>query len=230
MTQLLQKYKWQIIVLLLLVIILSAFLITQKSPSQTPPSPADIPFPSVSLPEKTVTILETSPKNDEKDVYPGEIEIFFITNKPILSSDEFSVDFSPKLPFYYKITNTFPANKITLKIFGGLDIKTTYTVTITKSNKEPVYIWSFTTSEKKAESSSGLVFDKEQDLLKNYYPLSQFTPYSTSDFRIEYTYDLTLKVSVKGSSIEKVKQEVLNWIKSHGVDPNTHVIHYSNVF
>ncbi|PJE69095.1 hypothetical protein COU96_01625 [Candidatus Shapirobacteria bacterium CG10_big_fil_rev_8_21_14_0_10_38_14] len=55
--------------------------------------------------------------------------------------------------------------------------------------------------------------------LKEEFPLFQYLPYQTENFLIDYLAPLHLKVILKS---EKNKQEVLDWIKSHGVDPATH--------
>src|SRR3989338_2977829 len=189
-------------------------------PSAQKPSPSQVPFQAV----------ETSPQNNEKNVYPGEIEVSIFTNVYINSNKSFILEFSPPLPYYFKITNTFPAKQVIAKIYGGLQTNTTYTAVLKDSFGKTVYSWNFTTSITPAQSSSSLQVDKEKAYLEKYYPLVDYTPYKTGSFDIVYKTKSTLEVKMKISDREKVKQEVIDWIKSHGVDPATHSINYINSF
>lgn len=59
--------------------------------------------------------------------------------------------------------------------------------------------------------------------IRKYYPLAQFLPYNSDDFDVEYYTDkLTLPVTIKTPDVARAKQEVRDWIQSHGVDPSTH--------
>ena len=49
-------------------------------------------------------------------------------------------------------------------------------------------------------------------------------PFSNEDFAINYLAPLKLGVKIKGTDEEKIKQEVLQWIRNKGVDPQTHEI------
>src|SRR5262249_2504129 len=99
-------------------------------------------------------------------------------------------------------------------------------LTIKDKNQNTIYTWSFTTSNNPPQSSTNLMLDQEQQLANKYYPLLQFVPYSNQDFNIDYTGHVTLIVEIKNKNIDLVKQEVLDWIRSHGVDPSTHTINY----
>ncbi len=60
------------------------------------------------------------------------------------------------------------------------------------------------------------------ELDKN-YPLASLTPYQTPDYRVVYSAPLTLGITLK-TSIEKQTaiSQVQTWVKSNGVDPETH--------
>ena len=59
--------------------------------------------------------------------------------------------------------------------------------------------------------------------IRKYYPLAQFLPYNSDDFDVGYYTDkLTLPVTIKTPDVARAKQEVRDWIQSHGVDPSTH--------
>ncbi len=55
------------------------------------------------------------------------------------------------------------------------------------------------------------------------YPLLSFVPFQTLNWKIDYTGPLTLEVTFKKDTPE-TREEVLSWIKSKGVDPQTHDI------
>jgi len=61
--------------------------------------------------------------------------------------------------------------------------------------------------------------------LKQEFPLVEFVPYQTDEFSVNYQAPFHLKVKIKKlKDLEAIKQEVLNWINSKGVDPATHQI------
>lgn len=180
--------------------------------------------------QKQFRVIETSPKNGEINAYPGEISIIFKTDVDIISSNSFFLEIAPPLPYYWKIENAYPTKQIKAQVFGGLQTNTKYTMSVLDQNKNLLYLWTFTTSATPAESSSRYFQEKRNEIVNKYYPLFDYIPFSSSDFNIDYTDRLTLKVVIKNKDLEKVKQEVLEWIKSHGVDPSTHTITYINQF
>lgn len=61
--------------------------------------------------------------------------------------------------------------------------------------------------------------------LKERFPLVEFLPYETNDFSADYIAPFYLQVKIKNATFSaQIKQEVLDWIKSKGVNPNTHKI------
>lgn len=64
------------------------------------------------------------------------------------------------------------------------------------------------------------------EILKN-YPLFDYLPYKTENYTVGYTSTLTLKITLIKDTPE-IRQEVLDWISSKGVDPNTHKIIWKN--
>lgn len=97
----------------------------------------------------------------------------------------------------------------------------TPTPTPTPESKLPTPTPTFVKKEKEQGESP-------EDLLKSLkqeFPLIEFVPYQTDEFSINYQAPLYLKVKIKTpTKTESIKQEVLNWIQSKGVDPNTHQI------
>lgn len=224
------------LILLSLLILLTAFLVFSKRQGQIGPLPIIQFSPEPSSPttssssQMTFQITETNPKDQQKDVYSGEIEISFTTNNDILSDKEFLLEITPSEPFSYNLINTFPTKKVVARILGGLQTNTTYQVTIKDKAGKLIYSWSFTTSSSPAEASSALMQKEEKQLIQKYYPLFDYVPYTSTDFDLDTNGRLTIDVKVKNPDIQKVKQEVEDWIRSKGVDPGTHTINYINSF
>lgn len=74
------------------------------------------------------------------------------------------------------------------------------------------------------------VGDSPADLLKSLktkFPLIESLPYKTDRFSIDYKAPLSLKVEIKvATQTAEIKKEVLDWIKTKGVDPSTHKIEF----
>jgi len=63
--------------------------------------------------------------------------------------------------------------------------------------------------------------------LKTRFPLIESLPYKTDRFIVDYQAPLFLKVEIKiATQTAEIKKEVLDWIKSKGVDPETHQINW----
>ncbi len=217
-----------------LILIFFTFLLLRRSGNPPTGAPFPVFSPSGSPTQipliPTFSVVSTIPESNQKDVYPGEIDLSFTTDRSINSDADFSLEISPALPYYWNLVNSYPTNKIVAKVTGGLKTNTTYTLSVFNTAKVKVYSWSFTTSSTAAESSSSLIRDEELQLNQKYFPLFNYLPYSNNDFEIIYTDKFTLQVSIKNPDINKAKQEVIDWIKSKGVDPNTHTIDYVNSF
>lgn len=173
------------------------------------------------------SISSVSP-TENATIDPTEIQISFITNTPLTTSNDFSFIISPALSFGYQDKSTYPTNNVVLQVLGGLSANTTYTVTIKNSEQNVVKTWSFQTSNKQNPGSSGLEKQKETQQINSDYPLFNYIPYTSNDFTADYSGINTLKVTVVNTSLSlsQVEQEVQAWIQSHNVDPNTQTINY----
>lgn len=63
-----------------------------------------------------------------------------------------------------------------------------------------------------------------QDTYKG-FPLFDYLPYETDNWKITYIKSLQLEVTLKKDT-PAVRQEVLDWIKSKGVEPSSHTIEW----
>lgn len=59
--------------------------------------------------------------------------------------------------------------------------------------------------------------------LKERFPLYDWVPYTSENFYLVYKGDFHLKAVLKEDTPE-LRQEILDWIRSKGVDPATHKI------
>jgi len=77
-------------------------------------------------------------------------------------------------------------------------------------------------NEGKGDSPSQIL-----ESLKEKFPLVEFLPYETENFYLDYVAPLHLRATIKkATDSSQVKQEILNWINSKGVDPKTHKIDF----
>lgn len=61
--------------------------------------------------------------------------------------------------------------------------------------------------------------------IKANYPLFDYIPFKTENWSINYLKPLEFLVTLKTDTPE-IRQEVLDWIESKGVDPKTHKIEW----
>lgn len=180
-------------------------------------------------PTANFKITSLTPKDGESNIFPGEIQITFTTDVPINREDyDLFIEPTPNLPT--KITNSFPTTQITHQVLGGLSKDTEYKITaINKHNKRET-VWTFTTSNQQQESSPELLIEDQKNLNDNFFPLFEVLPYENKDFQIDYSGKLQLIVKIKKNKVDDIKKEVLEWIRTQGVDPSTHTINYENAF
>jgi hypothetical protein len=69
-----------------------------------------------------------------------------------------------------------------------------------------------------------------QQVATDNFPLIDSMPHAEATWSIDYLGPLHLEVIVKDKNVEKVKEEVLAWIKNQEVDPTTHQIDWVNKF
>ena len=66
-----------------------------------------------------------------------------------------------------------------------------------------------------------------QPTIEASYPLFSFIPFKTDSWSIDYLGPLKLKV-ILTKDTKEIRQEVLDWISSKGVDPATHKIEWKS--
>lgn len=63
-----------------------------------------------------------------------------------------------------------------------------------------------------------------ENQIKDEYPLFKNLPYGNSDFVIQKYLDVLILEVILKKDTPEVRQQVLDWISSKGVDPTTHTI------
>jgi len=77
-------------------------------------------------------------------------------------------------------------------------------------------------NEGKGDSPSQIL-----ESLKGKFPLVEFLPYETENYYLDYVAPLHLRATIKKATASaQIKQEILNWISSKGIDPQTHKIDF----
>lgn len=232
LTEKLRQFKFLIGIALFFLFVLgmyALFIGSKKESVKTVPK-VSTPIPTPILIQQPFRVIQTQPGDGDNNVNPGELEISFATDQPIVSSSSFTLEITPKLPYYWRFINSYPTTQVRVRVFGGLDANTKYFVTVKDRDQNVVYSFSFTASVPQDSSSTGLVKEEEEKFIQKYQPLFGKVPYATADFSIDYIDKLTLEVIIRNRDVEKTKREVLQWIQSQGVDPNTHTITYINRF
>lgn len=179
------------------------------------------------IPKKvTPQIIGTQP-NDEEPRASLETKIIVIFDQKV-TPDNWQISFSPELSF----TLLANENKLEIQPTTFLKEETKYLTSIRNSQfKSFSYAFSFTTVSKPTISplKTGLgdpaFYNEIQKEVSDKYPLLKNIPFESKNWWITYRGPLQLKVTLKRDSVE-IRQEVLDWIKSKGVDPGTHKIEW----
>lgn len=164
------------------------------------------------------TIVSLSPQPQATQV--GLLEPIKITLSQKVDPAATSLIVSPQL----SLANPVATNEAEI-VFDHpepLAFQTTYQVTFLIEDK-PQISWSFTTQP--SQYDQGL-FEEIQKFNQENYPLLDFVPYETSRVLVNYIGSNKLKVTLKTGTRATAETEVLNWLRSHGVDPGSQTIEW----
>ncbi len=98
---------------------------------------------------------------------------------------------------------------------------------------ELIYEWDYKSSDlSEEEKRSRGIGDPERmvEIIEEQYeeyPLLDYMPYSNEDFALNYLEPMVLIVKIKGTEREAIMEQVNYWIKSKGVDPESHEIEWN---
>lgn len=175
--------------------------------------------------QKVPQIIETQPKEKSQQVALDTQIVFTFDQK--ITSEKWEVTFSPDLTAITQIKE----NKIEIKPSNPLKPNTTYQITLKNSlYKNFSFSLSFSTvPEVITPVTYGRgdpnFYNQIQKETTEEYPLLKDIPYKTEFWWIAYRGPLKLIVVMKKDS-QGIRKEALDWIKSKGVDPETHKIEW----
>jgi hypothetical protein len=180
-------------------------------------------------PGEKLTLMVTEPATYQKDIDPNLKTITFQFNQNIEKLD-FSLATFPDFAYQTQAQD----NKLLVlpeePLAGGEE----YLIELKEKSSSFYFPLEFTTSYLPSENSNipeeknGLGDPKaEEEIAKivlEGYPLFYQTPKETAFWQADYSQKLEITVTYQASSIglETVQQEVFAWLKSEGIDPQTH--------
>ncbi len=84
-----------------------------------------------------------------------------------------------------------------------------------------IYTLHFTTVKSQNEPRQLQLLEQQT---KRDYPLAQDTPYNTNQFEVVYIAPKTLQITLKQTNLNHnlILNQVRQWVKNHGQDPNSH--------
>lgn len=214
-------------IIMFLVIMMNSLVVTEIA-SPTTTQTKTTPSPTVILVQKPFIVIGTSPKDGATNVNTGEITISATTDTEVVSKNSFSLDISPKLPYYWKDQSTYPTKQVQMLVYGGLAKETTYTVTMKDPKGNVIKTWSFTTSNEDPISTSALYRAEAEKQQKTNYPLFDYVPYTTNSYSVDYIDKRKLRATILDprASQEEVKNDIDYWMRTKKVDPATHTIEF----
>ncbi|MBP8591038.1 Ig-like domain-containing protein [Candidatus Shapirobacteria bacterium] len=172
--------------------------------------------------EEPLSLIETTPKNSQENV-SLDTEIILTFNQPI-NDQQLLIRTEPF--FEYQVKKQ--GNKAIIIPSHPLVSGQRYYLYISYGqNKEELVF--FSTIEKsrqqvnpKTIDDSKIAEDMDQYIKEN-YPLLGVTPKKTANWTADYLSKKKLIITYKkGLYPETIRQEVFAWIKSFGLDPNSH--------
>lgn len=189
-----------------------------------------------------------------KILYVEEEEEILIVEKVFPSAEE---EFSERKDFEFKIYFSRSINKeweeisltvepevefeknlgeepMVLEVLttGRIEAGTRYKWRVSLKN-ELIYEWEYKSSDlSEEEKKSRGIGDPERmvEIIEDQYekyPLLDYMPYSNEDFALNYLEPMVLIVKIKGEEREAIMEQVKYWIKSKGVDPESHEIEWN---
>lgn len=158
-------------------------------------------------------VISTSPPNGTENVgLDVSLKVQFNREPEVVS-----VLSQPEIDYSLQPSNT----TLTLVLNQPLKPKTQYSLSIL-SREKVIFSWFFTTRLLTEDEA----IEEEIKITQESFPLIDYLPYETESSRIAYEDSLYLLVTIKKGDTEDVKKEVLDWIRSKGVDPQTHKIEW----
>ncbi len=176
----------------------------------------------------TPKIIKTEPADNQQNVYPKQtLKLTF--DRPV-STQDWQISPFPAFEFSLK------GDKETIEIIPQKELgaDTQYKIEI-KNVKDPsfYFVFSFKTIPDLLGPPPGGKTPSKEEVEKYYWdlsrktyeetPLFDYVPYVTENYIVDYIKPLTLQVLLTKDT-PQIRAEVLDWIRSKGIDPASHQI------
>lgn len=163
-------------------------------------------------------IIETQPKNDEKAVEIDKKIVVVFDQK--IKRDDWEVAAFPSFSFDLKAVD----NRLEVLPSSPLGYDREYRLEVKSPTFSSFYhTFSFATVPVSPGIGNPYFLEEAEESMQKNYPLLNNTPYEAQNFSVDYIGPLKLLVKL-GKDTPQIRQEVLDWIKSKGVDPASHQI------
>jgi hypothetical protein len=166
----------------------------------------------------SLEVVYVSPENQTENVaISTQIKIDF--NQPLKNQEEVVIELSPETEIDKKLEN----DNQTLVLSPRLQLHPNADYQLTIKNQKEQLLWQSNFKTEKMQGDPNLPA-AQIEYTKENYPLLPYIPYEADKFYVVYSRPLTLKVVILRGSQKEVEPLVFDWIRSHGVDPETHTI------
>jgi len=164
--------------------------------------------------QKVVYVLA---ENEATNVSTVSLKIQIDFEQALSSENQYAFTINPEVK---TITKKLENSNKTLQITSEepLHPNTNYQITIKDKNK---ILWQSDFTTEVLQGDPTIPYEGQKYTQDN-YPLLEFIPYETESFSVRYSAPLTLTITIKKGEQKTIEPLIIDWIKSHGVDPSTH--------
>ncbi len=164
-------------------------------------------------------VVFVSPENLATNISASLLKVQVDFDLPLTNENQYVINVSPEIKtISKKLENN--SKSLFLTSEEPLHPNTVYKLEIRDKNK---VLWQSTFTTEKLEGDPVIPYEGQKHTQSN-YPLLKFIPYETENLSVKYSAPLTLTVTIKKGAQKLMKPLIIDWIKSHGVDPSTHQI------
>lgn len=176
-------------------------------------------------PGQKLALMTTEPAIYQTNIDPNLERIIFQFNQNITNYN-FSINVFPDFSYQAKIEN----DQLIIVLEEFLIGQTKYLVEVRETSTSFYFPLEFVTSSKDENQDQAGLGDPEAEeeiakIIIDDYPLFYQTPKKTDSWQADYSQKLEITISFQASAnLETVQQEVFAWMKSEGVDPQSHTL------
>lgn len=162
-------------------------------------------------------VVYVSPENAATNISTSFLKVQIDFDLPLANENQYFVNINPEIKTLAKKLEN--SNKtLILTSEEPLHPNTLYKLEVKDKNK---ILWQSTFTTENLQGDPTIPYEGQKYTQDN-YPLLEFIPYETESFSVRYSAPLTLTVTIKKGEQKTIEPLIIDWIKSHGVDPSTH--------